>query len=262
MKILFLDIETAFKIGALWKMWNTNVPPNFLIKDWYILCWCAKWRGESEILSDSLVNYPKQYKKDPENDIEVVKSLWGIINEADIIVAHNGDKFDLPSSNTRMVYHNMLPPAKYKTVDTMKIAKRAFKFTFNRLDYLGDFLGVGRKLQTGGGDLWTKVIMNKDPKSWDKMVRYCKQDVRLLERVYKKLRAWDHNHPNLSLYMDDPKRPVCNVCGSKRVWRDGSYHTPTNIYQRYRCVECGHGMRALTGELKKEDKVNLLVSVK
>jgi DNA polymerase III epsilon subunit-like protein len=259
-KILMIDTETAPKRAYVWGMWKNNIGLNQLISDGYVLCWNAKWLGEDEVLGDSLDEYPEAYNEDPENDYYIMESLWKLLDEADIVVAHNAKHFDIPVVNARFVLHGMHPPSPYKIVDTLQLAKKYFRFTSNRLDALGQLLGLGRKVDTGGFSLWARVL-DKDAAAWDKMTDYCEQDVRLLEEVYLKLRAWDKQHPNVGLYTD-MARPVCNVCGSEHVVKKGYDYTNVSIFHRYKCVSCGHNMRERYNITDKAKRKNILSSSK
>lgn len=259
-KILLIDIETAPNRAYVWGMWKNNVGLNQLISTGYVLCWSAKWLDDDYIYSSGLPDYKKLYKEDPENDRQVVQDAWDMMNEADMIVAHNGKRFDVPVLNSRFAVHGFEPPASYKIIDTLQIAKRNFKFLSNRLDALGKFLGVGRKIDTGGFELWARV-MRGDLKAWKQMQEYNDQDVLLMEDVYKKLRAWDKQHPNTALY-GDLERPQCNVCGSDHVHKKGYDYTNVSIFHRFKCAECGHEMRTRHSIVDKDKRHNILSSSK
>src|SRR6267154_4517069 len=105
-KILFLDIETAPSLGWVWAKWQTNVID--FKSDWYVLSYAYKWAHEAVVHAVRLVDYPS-YSRRPENDKALMKDLWKLIDEADIIIAHNGDEFDLPKINTRFLTHGLKP---------------------------------------------------------------------------------------------------------------------------------------------------------
>ncbi len=240
-KILILDIETAPNLAYVWDIWNQNISLNQIHKDWFILSWAAKWLGSNEMFSDSLFNYPSTFKKDKEDDSKIIKSVFKLLDEADIVVAHNGDKFDIPRLYTRALIHGINPPSPIRTIDTVKIARKVFGFTSNKLDYIAGFLDIGHKLKHPGMEMWL-ACMSGDPAAWEKMVKYNEQDVRLLEKVYIKLRPWHKWHPNLGLYVDDSSNaPVCPKCGSNNIIKDGTRTMKTNMskYQRYYCKNCG-----------------------
>ena len=256
-KVLLLDIETAPKKAYVWGMWKENISLEKLRADGYILSWAAKWLGQTSVMTDAIWKH-KHYEKAPEDDKLIVKSIHKLLDEADVVIAHNGDSFDLPIVNARAVIHGLQAPTSYKSIDTLKIARSRFKFTSNKLDALGMFLKVGRKLEHTGMQLWVDVL-DKDPRAQTKMMDYNVQDVLLLERVYNKLRGWDNRHPNLSMFSDQD-RPVCNVCGSSHVHKKGSYYTNSMAYPRFKCVDCGHNMRGRFTISTKEERENKLVS--
>lgn len=232
-KILLFDIETSPNLSYVWGKWEQNV---LSVKEhWYLISFCAKWLDKKQIMDYSLPDY-SVYKKDRTNDKKLVQDLWELFNEADVIIAHNGDEFDIKKANALFVKHGLRPPSPYKTVDTKKVAKRYFKFDSNSLDDLGNYLGLGRKLKHTGFDLWLGCMAGEQ-KSWETMVRYNKGDVELLERVYLKLLPWVTNHPNLNLLHGTLQS--CPNCGSDHLHGRGFATTRTAKYQRFQCQDCG-----------------------
>ena len=51
-KILVLDIETAPMKAAVWGMWQQNINVKMMEEAGYILCYSAKWLGNSKIMYD------------------------------------------------------------------------------------------------------------------------------------------------------------------------------------------------------------------
>lgn len=238
-KILFLDIETAPSLGWVWGKWQQNVID--FKRDWYMLSFAYKWAHEDQVHTVGLIDF-KSYNRDIENDKRLLKKLWALLNEADIVVAHNGDSFDLPKINTRFLTHKLPPPSPYKTVDTLKIARKVFAFDSNKLDDLGRYLGVGRKIPNTGFHLW-KGCMSGDPESWRLMKEYNGHDVELLEKVYSLVRAWDKNHPNVN-----QGQQACPTCASFNVQRRGFNYTLLRKKQRFHCLNC---RRWFEGSAKK-----------
>ena len=232
-KILLFDIETAPNLGYVWGKWEQDVVS--FKEHWYMLSFAYKWLGEKQTHVVSLPDF-KLYKKDKANDRELVNKLWELFNEADVLIAHNGDEFDVKKVNSRFIQHGMVPPKPFQTIDTKKVAKRYFKFDSNNLDDLGQYLGLGRKLQTGGFDLWLGCISG-DKESWKRMCNYNKQDVVLLEQVYLKLRPWMTNHPNMNLLTGEAH--TCPNCGCLKVSKQGFKRSRTGIRQQYKCGDCG-----------------------
>ena len=232
-KILVFDVETAPNLAYVWGQWEQNVIEHK--QEWYMLCWAAKWLGEKKMYTSKLNDY-KLFNKDKQDDKLIIKDLWKLFNEADVIIGHNGDKFDIKKTNARFLFHGLLPPSPYKTIDTLKIARKYFKFNSNKLDDLGQHLGLGRKVKHEGFGLWLKC-MNGVKSAWNKMIKYNKQDVVLLELVYDKFKPYMTNHPNVGLYQN--KDYACPNCGSLHLTKRGFAMTKTNRYQRLQCQDCG-----------------------
>jgi DNA polymerase elongation subunit (family B) len=233
-KIGLFDIETAPTLGYFWgKLWETNI-----IKvdvPWYMLCFSYKWLGKGRVYTHSLREYP-HYKKNLQDDGRLIKELHKFFDEADIIIGHNGDRFDIRKSNARFIKHGLKPPSPSTSIDTLKIARKHFQFDSNKLNDLGIYLGVGHKIVTTGFDLWERCMRGEE-KAWEKIEAYNRRDVLLLERVYNKLKPYTTTHPNLEIF---DERGCCPVCRSLHVERAGTRVTRLRKYTRYKCSDCGH----------------------
>lgn len=234
-RILFFDIETAPLRIYAWKTWQTDAIK--VERDWYMLSWSAKWKDGKQI-TKCLADY-EGYDPLSEDDSQLVTELWELFENADIIVGHNLDRFDIRKTNTRAILNGLKPTSPFKTVDTLKVAKRHFAFTSNRLDSLGESLGLGRKVKTGGFELW-ESCMKGIPSAWAKMKRYNAKDVTLLIKVYDKLLPWIGNHPNITVITD--QEYGCRNCGSKSLTKRGFSFGPTGKRQQYKCSDCGSWM--------------------
>ena len=252
MKILLFDIETAPMLSNVWSLWTEIKSMKMVEKDWYVLTWSAKWLGESsrKNITKALPDYPN-YKKNKEDDGALLKDMWQLLDEADVVIGHNAQKFDVKKLNARFLINGMFPPSPYRMIDTLKAAKAHFAFSSNKLDSLGEILGLGRKVDTGGFELW-RGCMNGNKKSWKKMCTYNKQDVELLEKVYLKLRPFIKNHPNISLDGNNDDKQ-CPACGSSKMNKRGYAYTNTSKYQRLQCASCGKWCRERSN---LKDKVN------
>jgi hypothetical protein len=167
-------------------------------------------------------------------------------------MGHNVDKFDVRKVNAKLIQHGFTPPSPYKTIDTLKIARRYFKFDSNRLNDLGVLLGLGKKVETGGFSLWEKCIAG-EKKAWERMKKYNKQDVVLLERVYLKLRPWMKNHPDIFKIGVE-----CQKCGSTNVQWNGYRITKTKKHRRFCCQNCGGWGQEVIGEKVIRQTSNIL----
>lgn len=232
-KILFFDIETSTIVGHVWSLWNNDLGLNQVQEDWTMLSFAAKWAHSKEVMY-----FDNRHRKDPRNDSRLLKKLWKLLDEADIVVGHNSNSFDIKKANTRFILNGMQPPSSYQKIDTKLLAKRHFKFTSNKLAYLTDKLCVKyKKLSHGkfpGMSLWNECQAG-NVKAWDEMEEYNIYDVLSLEELYNKLVAWDKGI-NFAVYNDGD--PVCS-CGSTKFQKNGYYYTKTGKFQRHRCTSCG-----------------------
>lgn len=219
-KILLLDIETTPNIGYTWGKFEQNVIE--FVEESHLLSVAYQWYGGKT----SCLSLP-QYGG---SERRLLLQLRQLLDAADVVVAHNGDKFDVKKINARFVKHRIPPPSPFRTIDTYKVAKRSFAFNSNKLDDIGHFLGEGRKIQHRGFEMW-KGCMAGNPRDWRDMIRYNIQDVNLLVRIYRRLLPWITKVPPVSAYAG-----ACPRCGSQRVQSRGL--GPAGKYRRFQCQGC------------------------
>lgn len=227
-----MDIETAPNVAYVWGLFKENIPLQRLIDSGYVMCWSAKWLGEDDVHFDSI------HQSKPK---DMLKGIHKMLEEADAVVHYNGTSFDIPTLNKEFLLNKMNPPSTYKQIDLLQTARHRFRFASNKLDYVAQALGIGKKFKHAGFELWVRC-MAKDQDAWDEMEEYNKQDVRLLEEVYKRFLPWIRNHPNVSLYTDSGDA-ACPACSSTDFQRRGFSFTSVGKYQRYQCNDCGHWFR-------------------
>jgi hypothetical protein len=227
-KVYLIDIETSPNLGYTWGKYEQNLLR--FKKEWELLSFAYKVLDEKDT---DCVSRPEFRDK---TDKALTKAVWNVFNDADVLVGHNIDKFDNRKVRAKFVEHGLAPPKPYKTIDTLKIARSQFAFNSNSLNDLAFTLKLGKKVHTGGIDLWFGC-MEGDPKSWAKMVEYNIYDVVLLEKVYHRLRSWYPSHPNFALY---DGRPGCPVCSSPRVQRRGYQVLRQRMAGRFQCQNCSH----------------------
>lgn len=232
-KVLLFDIETLPMEFYGWQLWDKITSPDFIIKDWCILSYSAKWLFQPAHMGAILTPEEAKARKDK----RLVDRIWDLLNEADVVIAHNALGFDIPKCNARFVQNGMAPPTPYQTVDTLKTAQRAFGFSSNKLDYLGEYLGLGKKIHTEF-QLWKDCAEGKR-EALDNMLTYNARDIYLLEDVYVKLRPWI-SHPNMALYVSTEKEvTICPRCGCDDLDWGETYTTTAGVYDAFRCNHCG-----------------------
>ena len=236
-KILLFDIETSLMEVYVWGLYKQFIPHTNIIKDengqeksWFCLSWAAKWLYDDTILSDVVLPHEARAR----NDKRILKSIWELLDKADIVIAHNGDRFDIRKLNARFIDNEMDPPSPFRTIDTLKVARKEFAFVSYKQDFLTKHFHLQTKLETSF-QLWVDC-MSGDQKRLDEMAEYNRHDVMGLEEVYLKLRPYIKNHPNLGVLMD---MDVCPNCGCEHLDEtEATYFTSANQFPVYRCQGC------------------------
>lgn len=226
LKILFWDIEMAPAVVHSWGLFDQNHGINQVLEQPYMLSFAARWYGSKKKIFYSVHHNTRQ---------EMVEALHALIEEADALVSWNGKGFDTKHANREFLEAGLTPPSPVKEIDLMMTARSQFRFLSNKLDYVAQLLGIGKKKSTGGHELWV-ACMNGDEKAWATMKRYNIQDVDLLVEIYDRLLPWIKNHPNVNLYQEGQG---CPSCGSKNLQKRGFAPTGVSVFQRYQCTDCG-----------------------
>jgi len=241
--VLFYDIETAPMVSYLWNPKVSFVPKHMNIKDSFMLTWAAKWGHMTTVKSAHMATH-ELHKQD---DSRVVLELANLMRKADIVVAHNGDRFDLKRVNGRVALHGQEPLGSVKTIDTLKLSRASFGFAYHNLDYLAQtFLGE-RKIKTDF-DLWTES-MHGDEAAMRRMVKYNKQDVLLLERVFEAIKPYVKSLPR----MVTGTGVRCPHCGSSNYQSRGTKETNAFTYAQFQCNKCKRYFRHKRAEKESLD---------
>lgn len=230
-KVLVLDIETRPSLAHVWRFWKENIGAKQVVEHSEIMSFACKWLNEEETFYEDVEH---QSEKD------MLKKLSGFLDEADVVIAHNGDRFDLPTIQGRIMVLGLNPPSPFKTVDTLRVARYEFNFAANSLEYLAVLMNCKPKLahkKFPGFELWNECLKG-NPEAWQEMKIYNIQDVITLEEIYIKMRPFMRRHPNLGVYLEE-EVPICPKCGSKHIQRRGYITTNTGKYHRFQCNDCG-----------------------
>lgn len=229
-KRLFFDIETSPNIVTSWNVGRKiSLTPDNIIKERAIICICYKWEGEKTIHS-------LQWNKG--EDKAMLQKFIKVMNEADEVMGHNSDNYDVKWVRTRCVKHGIPMFPDYQQVDTLKLARGGFRFNSNRLDYIAKFLGVGQKIKTSYS-LWTDIVFKNSKAAMDEMVRYCKMDVQVLENVFKKLQPYVKHKTHVGVLLGKSSHS-CPECGSIKSISNGQRITASGLKkQRLHCQDCG-----------------------
>lgn len=251
-KTLIVDLEVSPNLGYAYGVWDTRI---LKIEEYAsLMSFSYKWKGQKKIHHVSAVNITT--KNDETRSYVLAKKLWELFDEADIVMAHNLYGFDEKVANAEFLRHGLGVPSPYKKIDTLRIARRHFKFPGgNSLDALGKYFGIGSKSAIGIGSLWYDCLKG-DKKAWRLLEKYNNQDIVLLEEVYNKMLPFISNHPNIGDI--EQVDGICPKCGSDKVVPYGSSPRRNGRVKAYRCEDCGG--RCNENTIKPKDKPGRLVN--
>ena len=207
LKRLFWDIEVSPNLVFSWRTgFKIDINYEGIVEERKVICIAYSWEDSNKV---TVLRWDEN-----QDDKQMLKTFLDVANEADELVGHYADYFDLPWFRTRCLLHGLEPLPIYKTIDTKVLASKYFYFNSNKLDYLSKVLGFGGKLKTDYA-LWIDVVLRNSKEALDRMCRYCGVDVLRLKQVFGKL----------SVYA----KPVSHagVLAGKPIWscpRTGSTH--------------------------------------
>ena len=256
-KVLVFDIETAPVLGYVWSLWKQNVGLNQIKEDWYVLSYAAKWYGEEHVYYEDQRN-----AENIEDDRDILQGIWNLLDEADIVITHNGKRFDSKKLNARFILNGMKPPRSYRHIDTLEIVKKHFAFTSNRLAYLTDKLCTDTVKSShgkfSGFTLWSGCLEG-DLEAWKTMEEYNIDDVKSLEELYNILAPWSNSLPNFDTYHKDLTN--ADLSGTMDLIPSGYVYTNLGKYQRYVCKKTGRELRGRVNLLSKDKRSSLKSNV-
>ena len=232
MKRLYLDIETSPNVVLSWRVgYKINIDHDNIITERRIICVGYKWANEK---AAKVIVWDRN-----QDDKAMLTKVAALMQEADEIVAHNGDNFDIPWLRTRFAFHHIPPPPPIKSVDTLQWSKRRMLFNSNKLDYIAGYLGFGRKIKTEFG-LWKAVMLDNDRSALKRMADYCARDVELLQRVHEAIEPYAGVVKTHVGVLAGGERWTCPRTGSKNVQARGKVVTASGTVQyRMRNNETG-----------------------
>lgn len=124
------------------------------------------------------------------NDAPLLRDLLAWLEDVDIIIAHNGLKFDLPFLRTRAVVHGLPPVNFQKIIDPVQLARQHFRFQSNSLNSISHVIGTQTEKTPLRPETWQRATLNGDASAMEEIVTHCIADVDVLEEVCWKLRGY------------------------------------------------------------------------
>lgn len=117
------------------------------------------------------------------DDKELVKQVCKLVRDHDVIVAHNGSRFDIPMLRTRALRWGLAPLKEVKLVDPCSIAFRKFKLRSNKLGRIADYVGIEDKKTPLDMSVWADAMLNGSKRAMNLIVEHCEADIRVLKGV-------------------------------------------------------------------------------
>jgi len=234
LKVLFFDVETCPVLAWIWRSGNKISVQHDQIKKgqrFNIICICWKWNDNKQI-------YSLDWGIKTQDSTKMIADFTKEIEKADIVVAHNGDRFDIKQVNTQRLLNKQEPINWPTSEDTLKQFRKYFAFPSYKLDYLSKVLGSAGKDKMDFQD-WIDIVEGKDPKALAKMIKYCKQDVRLLEKVFDSAKVFFKPKMNAGIALGNG-RFACPRCGSDKSRSNGRGVSMARQFQKRLCMKCGH----------------------
>lgn len=254
---LFYDIETTPNIGTFWRAgYGQTITHDQILFEREIICISYKWEDDDEC-------HTIDWRDGQEH---MIKKFITVLNQSNEAVAHNGDRFDIRWVRGMALQYNIPMSPTTKTIDTLKIARKYFELNSKRLDYLGKLLLGEGKIHTDY-DMWKDLklqhtlnalfgeylekltdqkiykalegLRRKADQHLNDMIDYCEEDVRLLERVFKKLWNYSNNYTHYGV-LNGGQKYTCPECGSIHMKLSKTRVTAKGTVQRQMvCNSCG-----------------------
>lgn len=236
-KVLILDIENGPNIAAVWGLWDQNISTDMIHESSSVICFAAKWLGEEEVFF---------YSDYHDGHEAMIEAAWSLLDQATAVVHYNGEAHDIKHLNREFFVGNMTAPSPFKNIDLLKTMKQRFKFPSNKLDYVSQALGIGKKVKHPGYIMWKDAIYgNEEEKAaaWELFREYNIGDIYLTEELHDRALGWISNYPVIYV-AEDLDTPTCFKCGAtNNILDEGVEIVGAYIYPRLFCNVCESWMR-------------------
>lgn len=226
-KILILDIETRPALAYVWRLFDENVGLDQLVEPSSILSVGWKWLGKAKFEYADVWPVRSAIKRR-----KMLRKIHKAMSQADAVVTFNGNRFDLPKLRGEFLQAGFAPLHKIASVDVIETTKQ-MGYTSNKLAHVAPLLGCDDKTDTGGFKLW-REYMDGSRAARASMRSYNKQDVLVLEQLYKRVRPYIRTHVHIGAEAED-----CPNCGSTDVSVEKTRRTRVMAIDQIRCHNCG-----------------------
>jgi len=154
-----------------------------------LLCCCIKEYGKKRVKTIRADKF-KNWDKHRTNEKEFIQAVSDELDNYDILIFHNGVRFDKRYFNAKSLQYGIKPIFRYKKIiDPIQLAWRHLSLGRNSLAALIDYLQISAKKTPIELHRWLSAAYEGDKKCMDIIAKHCKYDVITLEKVYDKLRS-------------------------------------------------------------------------
>ena len=245
LRILFGDTERAPPIAWFWESNKPQFIGYHQIMQ-YGFFTSIQWQfdHEKEPSAFDLTNNEAYFRENPSCDYFVVKKIAEIVDQCDVFIAHNADRFDWRHFRARAIKHKIPIPRKPYIIDTLKEARKSW-FPSNSLAGLAQHLNLSPKAKNDADT--AKLISGPITERIDhirKQTAYGIQDIPPLKELYERLKPYMERHPHIK----EGKGVCCCYCGGQEYQNRGeTYLKGLNQFRNwYFCKSCN---RKFPGEV-------------
>ena len=180
--------------------------------------WDMYHEGDEAVVSVGNHHRKGKFRKDPLDDTYVLKKLWKVLDESDIIVAHNAG-FDAGWIEGRFMDLGWKKPSKYYVYCTFRTLQ-GMNSVSKKLDYLSQKLIGTEKVKHEGLPLWV-ACSKGDVEAFEKMEAYNIGDIHdTLYQVFMRTALYVDRHKCIDL---SGEGMFCSVTGDALVQLDEPY---------------------------------------
>lgn len=151
----------------------------------YLLCGVVKPWGQEPMVFR--IDESPNYERDRSDDRWLAKRLKSAVENYTVAIAYNGQRFDAPFLNTRLMLARLkplLPTVKH--LDPLYAARFRMRLHSRTMAAVAEALGIVEKKTPLEGKVWIQAAAGVKG-AMDKVVKHCIIDVEVLEQVTEKL---------------------------------------------------------------------------
>lgn len=230
-KMVACDIETAPANVWTFGLFNQFIGIDQIEDDPYILAVSIQWYGKKTV---------EWY--DIRDEQAMFDALFNMLDEADIVVGWNSNRFDVPWIEGELALRGYDRPSPFHKLDLMMHFRKHSRLISKKLAYVSQrFLGDTKVPHAGFRDLWWPLISPKATEkereaAWARMKKYGKKDTALLFPIFEEVKGWIKLPTPLYHSTDEA---VCQMCESTNIQRRGFWVSSAGMrYQKFYCIDC------------------------